>query len=318
MLRNPHPYLAKISPEHPIVITEVWKGTPAERSGLQVGDKMMAIDGKSTDGLMRRNVLAMLGSEEGTPLHLRIERLNNAGTPEIREIATTPESMKVAAARYESLGDGVGYVQLKNFVAQDVDNQMFMALGASSNDKALIIDLRDDNGGSVLKMEQIAQQILEKGSVYRLEQRDGDGMRTEIRRLADHVVMQDTISGAQSEHLEYNRMAERIVSEDKPIVVLIDAYTLSCAELLAGILKHNKRATLVGMPTTGKREGQQPVALPYGRAADLTDFEFFPAEQPVPKGGIEPDVRVPRGADPRVDNQLIEAKRVALELAARK
>jgi carboxyl-terminal processing protease len=313
-LRNPQPYEARIAQDHPLQIRSIEKDSPAEKAGLLVGDQISAIDGVSTAGLKRREALAKMEGQRDAVVHLQISRPLADGTFATKEVEAKETLVVEPTASYRNIGDGVGYIKLRNFMADDAADQMFKALGQTVNDKAIVIDLRNNNGGRTGLMQEIAEQILPRGQILRTEERNDDAMRTESVSIDDKGKVH-TIRSDAADELVYPRRAEPIVPDDKPIVILVDEYSASAAEMLAGALRANNRAVLVGVPTTGKSEGQLLVDLPYNRGASLTYYEFYPGGQSVPHSGLEPDVLVPRGDDATVDNQLEAAKHEALYLA---
>jgi len=317
--RSPQPYEAYISKDHPLEVRSVTPGGPADQAGLKVGDRIEAINGVPTEGKKRRDALAETEGTDGASVHISVARPQDNGTFERKEFDTREKLVVEDTAQYSSLGDGVGYIKLRNFIADDAGDKMFWALGQTRDDKAIIIDLRNNGGGKLTNLDQIAQLIMEKGSLYREEVRSGDSLKTETRTLtSSDLIFTSTLSDhpETAEKLISPRRAERIVPEDKPIVVLVDEYSASASEILAGALQANKRAILVGVPTTGKSEGQQLVPLPFDRGAAITDFEFYPGDRPVPHSGLKPDITAARGNDARVDDQLAAAKKAALALTA--
>jgi len=316
-LRTPQPYEARISSDHPLEVRSVIPGSPADQEGLQVGDRIVAVNGVATDGQKRRDALAQIAGSDGASVHISIARPQNNGKFEQKEFDAREKVISEDAAEYSSLGDGIGYIKLRNFIADDAGSKMFWALGKSSKDKALVIDLRNNGGGKLSNLEQIAELIMDKGTLYREDVRSGDALKSETHKLENGEVVFTSRSSDDPEHpliIHSPRQAERIVPEDKPIVVLVDEYSASASEILAGTLQANKRAIIVGVPTTGKSEGQQLTELPFERGAAITDFEFYPGNQPVPHTGLKPDITAARGDDARVDDQLAQAKKAALDL----
>ncbi len=240
-LRTPQPYEAQISQDHPLVVRAVTPDSPAARAGILVGDQILAIDGLTTAGLKRRDALAEIQGKRDVQVHLQISRPLPDGTFAPQEIDATETLIKVPAAAYKNIDDGVGYIKLRNFMDDNAESEMLAALNQAVHDRAMVIDLRNNNGGRVGTMEHIAEQILEKGELLRTESRDGDGLKIEVRYIDNEGAVQVVTMGANPHSHRYPRWAEAIVPKNEPIVILVDEYSSSAAEILAGALHANER-----------------------------------------------------------------------------
>ncbi len=311
--RKSIPHSAIIDKDHPLIIRSVETGGAADRAKIEAGDKIKSINGMDVIGMTRNQAMSQASDRNGAAVELIVSRRMKDGSEGEIELTVRQEETKQDTATYQDLGDGVGYVKLKNFMADEATNQMFFSLGKTSKDEAIILDLRNNGGGKLFAMEQIAQMILGTGEVYYTERRTDAGMEVERKLLKEHTQVVQTIADGTTTESEYQRSAERIVPQDKPIVVLVDEYSASASEILAGALQANNRAIVVGMPTTGKSEGQEITTLPFNRAVALTNFEFFPGGKSIPVDGLKPDIVVARGQG-KEDLQLKKAKELALIL----
>ncbi len=273
-------------------ISGVMPGTPAERASLQIDDIISEVDGTTTQGLELSDVVGMIKGPEGTTVHLTLLRGSDR---KVVEIDVERSAVEVPTVNSKLLGEkeNIGYIQITEF--DDITPDQFtenMAELRESNIEGLIIDLRSNPGGSLSAVCDIARQLLPKGViVYTL---DRDGNREEYRCDGKHQI-------------------------DIPVVVLVNQYSASASEILAGALKDYEIATLVGTTTFGKGIVQRIFDLNDGTAIKLTVSSYY-----TPNGinihgiGIEPDVEIEYDAEAyaedKTDNQLDKAVEVMNDL----
>lgn len=207
-------------------VTRVFPNSPAERGAVRPGDRIVEIDGEPTRGLKLEEVSSRLLGRPGTEVEVTFVR---AGVDEPIRGRFTRAIIHIPAVPFAILlDDGVGYIPLQRFnenageeVAQAV--RSLRRQGAS----AFIIDLRGNSGGSLDAAVDISDLFLQRGQTivtvrYRNQPTD-----------------------------EY-RARGRTVVGDEPIVVLVDGYSASASEIVAGALQDHDRALIVGQPTFGK------------------------------------------------------------------
>lgn len=273
-------------------ISGVIPGTPAEKAELQIDDIIYEVDGNSTDGLALDEVVAMIKGPEGTSVHITI--LRGAKRQEIG-IDVPRSAVEVPTVNTKLLGDNedIGYIQITEF--DEVTPDQFaegMAELRADNIKGVVIDLRSNPGGSLQAVCEIARQILPKGLiVYTV---DRDGKRENYSCDGEHQI-------------------------DIPVVVLVNQYSASASEILAGAIKDYELGKLVGMTTFGKGIVQRIFDLKDGTAVKLTVSNYFtPNGNNIHGIGIAPDVEVEFDADAyaedKTDNQLLKAVEVMNEL----
>lgn len=232
------------------VISEPYKGSPSDQAGLKAGDVILSIDDKDIKGMNNSEVSQMLRGEAGTTFKLKIRR---PGEKRPRSIAITRETISIPHVPYYGIvTDSIGYLYLTGFTEGDAQ-QVRSALmemkekGASS----LILDLRDNGGGSLEESIDIANLFLPKGTKV--------------------VYTRGKTKASNREY--YTRMEP--VDTVMPVVVLVDGGTASSAEILSGSLQDMDRAVVVGCRTYGKGIVQSIHTLPYGGNLKITTSRYY-------------------------------------------
>lgn len=271
-------------------ISGVMPGSPAERAELCVDDIIYEINKESTQGLTLEEVVGLIKGEAGTTVHLTLVR---SGSTSNVEVDVERAQIEVPTVSSEVFDNNVGYLKITEFdevtYSQFVEN---MAELRAQNIEGLIIDLRSNPGGNLSTVCDIARQLLPKGVIVYTEDREGN--------------REDYTCDGQNEI-------------DIPVVVLVNQYSASASEILAGAIKDYNLGKLVGKTTYGKGIVQRIFDLRDGTAVKLTVSSYF-----TPNGinihgvGIEPDVEVEYDgeayAKDKTDTQLDKAKEVMQEL----
>lgn len=243
-------------------------GSPAARGGVKSGDKIVAIDGKPTRGVSADKLVKMMRGEPGTKVHVDIVR---AGAADVIGLDLVRQIVEVASVEDKRLDRDVAYVRLKQFQSGSHD-ELLDAIGRSrAGSKAplrgLILDLRNDPGGLVDEAEGIADEFLDGGVIYTTRHRGK--VVDEVRASGGGAVV------------------------DLPVVVLMNEYSASSSELVAGALRDNGRATVIGARSFGKGSVQTIFDLPDGAGLRLTTMRYYtPSGRTIQAEGIQPDVWV--------------------------
>lgn len=237
------------------------KGSPAEAAGLKSGDKIVSVDGvEYTVDEMDEAVKHMKG-DKGTTVTLGIM---SEGDGRVRDVKITRDEIHMESVITGSIGD-IAYIGLTQFEENTVD-EFTEAMKAAAGKKGLILDLRGNPGGILEAAVGISDQLLPEA---------------------------DIVSAKDNRDKEVFHYTSDEESWNKPIVVLVNGGSASASEIVAGALKDNKAATLVGEKTYGKGVVQTLVPLPGGGGIKLTTSEYFtPSGVSIQDKGIEPDVKV--------------------------
>ena len=269
------------------VISGVIKNSPAEAAKLQEGDIIYKVDDEDMSGLDLETVVSKIRGEEGTSVHLTLIR--GSDTVEKDIVRARVDSPTVDSKMLE---DGIGYLQITEF--DDITVGQFDENLQSLKDqgmKAMILDLRGNPGGNVSTVTEIAERLLPKGMIFYMEEKNGK--RTEY-----------TCQGADW---------------DLPLVVLVNQYSASASEILAGAIQDAGIGKLVGKTTFGKGIVQTILSLGDGSAVKLTIANYYTRNgRDIHKKGIEPDVDVDLDSDAYIedgtDTQLNKGLEVIKEL----
>lgn len=232
-----------------VIIFEPYPDMPAAEVGLQVGDLMLEIDGKSLKGQNTSEVSEQLRGEPGTTFVLKVQR---PGEKKTREFKITRRNIKKSALPYYGMYGNAGYIHLTEFIencSKDV-RKAFINL-KEQGAKTLILDLRDNHGGLLTEAVDIVNLFVPKGLTI---------VETRGKLLA-----------ASSKYVTNNEPLDL----DVPIVVLVNKETASAAEIVAGALQDLDRAVIVGNSTYGKGLVQSPRDLPYNGSIKLTTAKYY-------------------------------------------
>lgn len=299
----------EISQDNYLQIDEPMEGSPAEKAGLKPGDIIRKVDGKDLAGMQMNDAIKLIKGAAGTSVKLSIERKDGDKT-ETLDLTVGRARVTVPTVKFKDLGNGVSYVYLRDFMSKNAVQEMHDALKKAGQGKALILDLRGNPGGSLPAVLTMVGMIMEDGPVLITKSRNGDRIVESEISLNKNFVQRMEPSDSDPTQIEVS-MGPRpklLIPADMPIIVLVDEGSASASEILSGVLQHNRRAIVIGMPTVGKGVGQTVVQLPFGRSLHVTSFEFIPGRTPNDWIGVIPNVKVERGNDPKVDGQLEKAK----------
>ena len=224
--------------------------TPAERAGVQTGDQIIEVDGKSTEGWKNDEAVKALRGAAGSKITITVRR---SGIPDPIKYPLTRAQIHIRSVPAGTMFDGgVGYISL-NPVSETSAEELRQEIAAMKGKgmKSLIMDLRGNPGGLLDQGVKVADLFLDT--------------RQEI------VSTRGRARGSTKEFFDEARQ----VWPDLPIVVLVNDGTASAAEIIAGALQDHDRAVVVGAPTFGKGLVQTLFPLGEGVALKLTTARWF-------------------------------------------
>lgn len=247
-------------------------GTPGFRAGLRGGDLILRVDGQATDNMSLEEAVSMMRGPEGETVVLTVQRGDDVwDVSVVREIIEVPSVERwqvITPQQAPQLSGSVGYIQLSNFNEKTMA-QMNEALEGllDAGVQGLVLDLRNNGGGLLTTALQLADRFIERGPLA-------------------HVV------GANNQRRTYVAEPEGTFPS-MPMVVLVNEYSASASEILAGALRDHDLAVLVGTTTFGKGSVQTVVPLRGGAGLALTTAHYETAGGHFIHGtGITPDVVV--------------------------
>ena len=249
-----------------MTVLSVLPETPASKAGLKSGDQVVEIGDESTVNMSLNDAVGKLRGDPGTQVTALIQR---RGWPEPRVFTMTRAEIHIQSVTSEVLGDGIGYARLRHF-QEDTEADLSRRLDElrrKGSLKGLVLDLRQNPGGLLEQSVAVGNVFIRKGTIVVTE---GEGKRMRQAYTADGEA----------------RFA------DVPVVVLVDGGSASAAEIVAGALKNDGRALLVGDTTFGK--GTVQVIYEVGDGAlKLTVAQYLtPGDISIQGVGVTPDVEM--------------------------
>jgi carboxyl-terminal processing protease len=265
-----------------LVITDTFEGAPARKAGMRAGDVITHVNGKSIAGKPINSATDTIKGPPGTFVNLTVKRDGKKlrfhverakiDIPAVEGKIVRHDGKKFALVSLSSFSSGV-HGQLR----QEIDKQL------KAGAKGIVLDLRGNPGGLLREGVMVSSIFINDGTIV-------------------------TTKGRSEPKRVYKAEGDSIAS-DIPVVVLVDRGTASSSEITTGALKDRGRATVVGTRTFGKGVFQEVESLKNGGALDLTVGRYYlPNNEPLPKGGITPQVRA-------VDNPKTPKKDEALPIA---
>ncbi|MDE7125772.1 MAG: PDZ domain-containing protein, partial [Muribaculaceae bacterium] len=222
-------------------------GGPSERVGLLPGDRIISADDSLLVGRDRTAVMGFLRGDKGTKVNLKVRR----GKEDIM-FRVTRDDIPIYSVDAAYMADPkTGYIRISRF-ADDTASEVLEALGKLDKKGMvnLILDLQDNTGGYLGSAYELAELFLRKG---------------------DPVV---STRGSRVRDMNYNTQRDGLFTEGR-IVVLVNQYSASASEILAGALQDNDRGIIVGRRTYGKGLVQRPFPMPDGSMIRLTTARYY-------------------------------------------
>ncbi|MCC5794849.1 MAG: S41 family peptidase [Chromatiales bacterium] len=271
------------------VITPI-EGTPADRAGIRPGDTIVSIDSAPIEDGSINDAIRRLRGRAGTPVTVGIIR---EGEPRALEFQLTRSHVRVQSVRAQLLEGSYGYLRISQF-SEGTGRELRRALRDLVRQnggplEGLVLDLRNNPGGVLEAGVEVADAFLDQGTIVSASGRARDAnFRHEARPG-------DVLDGAR-------------------MVVMVNAGSASAAEIVAGALRDNNRATIVGGTTFGKGSVQTVMPLAQGRAIKLTTSRYFtPHGDSIHGAGITPDITL---IDSSREDQLANTLRHVTEAGA--
>lgn len=257
--------LVQISDKGGLLVARVYENSPAADAGLQAGDLIVAVEDTPITGENAQSMnqaVQLIQGEDGTTVRMTIQR----GNEELKIEAVRAE-VNVSYVQYEILNGNIGYINISQFTGDDVEGfkeakSAFEATGV----EGVIIDLRNNPGGLLDHVVEIADMVLPEGLIVYTEDREG--------RRIEH-----------SSDAEY---------WDVPMVVMVNGMSASASELFSAAVQDYDRATIVGTTTYGKGIVQTMITFAEdGAGMQYTVSSYYsPLGRSIHKIGVEPDVVV--------------------------
>ncbi len=267
-----------------IVVVAPLPDTPAERAGIQSGDRIIEVDGKSTEHFTQDDAVRALRGREGTQVAIRVVR---AGATELLSFTITRARIHSRSVRtVMMLNDRVGYIELNPFSQSSADElQTAIDSLKGAGMRSLVLDLRNNTGGLLDEGIAVSDLFLNPGQ---------------------EVVSTRGRAPRSTQSFDDNAPQRY---PDLPLVVLVNGYSASATEIVAGALQDHDRALLIGTPTYGKGLVQTVFRLGDSIAVKLTTARWYTPSgrsiQRPSKVGFEPDLPDDSVAAPDTTHQPV-------------
>ncbi len=273
-------YISKGLTDEFCTISGTIEGTPAQEAGLRAGDLIYEVDGVLAQGMETTELVALIKGEEGTTVTLTLIR---EGESDYLYIPVERRRIESPTVEWEMLENGIAYIGITEF--DDVTTDQFteaMAECKAKGMEALVLDLRSNPGGNLTTVCEVARMLIPDGLIVYTEDKQGNRQ-------------------------DYTAQGER--KTDVPMVVLVNGYSASASEILAGAIQDYGVGTIMGTTTFGKGIVQRIISLSDGSAVKLTVSKYYtPKGNDIHEKGIVPDVEVEYDSDAYynegIDNQL--------------
>lgn len=277
--------LVQASKEGLIKVVQVFDDSPAKEAGMKAGDYITKVEGKEFTADQMEEAVALMKGDEDTTVNITIKRISD-DKPEGEDIDlkvdrrdvrvdTVDESIK------EVDGKKIGYIHIKSF--DDVTKEDFEKSYKKLKDggiEGLVLDLRNNPGGSLDVCLDIADKFLDEGTIVTTKDKKGNVVTEESDAEMDDI----------------------------PMTVLVNENSASASEILSGALKDRKRAKVIGEKTFGKGIVQKLFPLNDGSGAKITISEYHtPSGAKINKIGVSPDIEATN------DNPDLEIKEENLD-----
>lgn len=248
-----------------LTVVEPIENSPASEAGIQTGDQIIAIDGQPASLLSLEQASELIRGESGTQVNLQLSR-DGKGLFSLDLTRAQIELPRVTYELRETNQTRVGYIQVKEFSSHAAEQMREAILVLKKQDtEAYVIDLRNNPGGLLYASIEMARMWLQEGAIVSTVDRDGGDREFEANQTA---------------------------LTDKPLAVLVNGNSASASEILAGALKDNNRAVLVGSQTYGKGTVQSVSSLSDGSGVVVTVARYYPPSgADINQTGIAPDVK---------------------------
>lgn len=273
-----------------IVINHIMDNSPAQTADIKPGDVIISINGEKTNGLEIKNVINNIEASGNKEIDITIKRGNILINKKLKRKAIPIKTME-----YKITKDNIGIITLENIMGGKAVSDFKNIIIETNNTKGIIIDLRNNYGGVLANAIQMANYMMDQGKIVSIQSR----INTKYQIYSD---------------------GEKIF-KNKPIVILINKNTASAAEILAGTLKDNLNAILIGERSYGKNSIQQVIPMQNTTGLILTtDKYILPNGADIYRRGLTPDITIKQDTifTQKNDKQLREAKKLIRELVKNK
>ncbi|MBI5517515.1 MAG: PDZ domain-containing protein [Deltaproteobacteria bacterium] len=258
-----------------LTIMNPMAGTPAEQAGLRRYDRIVKIGEESTTNMSLTEAVNRLRGRENTPVSIWVTRAGAGGWVQPRRFDLVRAVINVRSVEHRLLSNNIGWVRIKSF-SETTGRELTRAVAEMRRQgmRGLVMDLRNNPGGLLEQAVEVADLFLSSGVIV-------------------------VTAGNRSEGREEREARAEDTEPDYPMAVLVDGASASASEIVAGALKNNNRAIIIGQTSFGKGSVQTVRSLPDGGALKITIAQYLtPGDVSIQGTGITPDIELdPMTAD---------------------
>lgn len=269
-----------------IVINHILDNSPAQNANILPGDTIVYVNGEKTDKLEMKSIIHSIETSDKEEVELTLKRNNVLITKKLKR-----KSIPIKTMDYKITKDNIAIITLANIMGEQAVADFKDILLKTNDTKGIIIDLRNNYGGILANAIQMANFMLDINKIVSIQSR----INTKYQIYSD---------------------GEKIF-RNKPIIILINKNTASAAEILAGTLKNNLDAILVGERSFGKNSIQHVIPMPNDTGLILTtDKYILPNGEDIYGKGLLPDIVIKQDTLTTLknDKQLKHAEKLLIEL----
>ncbi len=241
--------------------------TPAAKAGIETGDLIIRMDGKTVTGLSLNEATERMRGRPGSMITLTILRESE---PDPFDVELTRAVVRLSSVKRTRLSDSIGYIRVTQFQITTAENfrKEVKQLRDSEGFEGLILDLRNNPGGLLTSAVSISDSLIDEGLIVSTKGREGSNDQEYMATPSDLL-------------------------EGKPVVVLINGGSASASEIVAGALQDHDRALILGTDSFGKGSVQTVLTIDEQEAIKLTTARYYtPSGNSIQAAGITPDVEV--------------------------
>jgi carboxyl-terminal processing protease len=271
--------------------------TPAAKAGLLSGDLITRLDDKPVRGMTLDQAVRRMRGEPGTKITLTIFRKSEDRT---FPITITRAEIKVQSVKAKFIEPGIAYVRITSFQERtipDLAKKLNELAGENPQLKGLVLDLRNNGGGLLQGAVGVSAAFLPTDTLIVSTK----GQTEEAKQVFKSTFDNYRLSENNDALAQLSPVFKKV-----PLVVLVNAFSASASEIVAGALQDHKRATIIGKTTFGKGSVQTVRPLSADSALKLTTAYYYtPTGKSIQAFGIKPDIAVDQNAEGDPDDVLI-------------
>ncbi|MCD7740144.1 MAG: S41 family peptidase, partial [Candidatus Gastranaerophilales bacterium] len=250
-----------------IFVRDILNGSPAQLANITPGDTVISINGISTKNIDTDELAEIIQNSKMDEIEITCMKNGIIKTEKLKK-----QDIYLPTMNYKITKDNIGIITLSNIMGEKAVNDFKYILDKTNDTRAIIIDLRNNYGGILANAIQMANYMLDEDKILSIKSR------------------------INSEYQIYS--ANERIFKRKPIFILINHNTASAAEILAGTLKDNLNAILIGEKSYGKNSIQHVYPMTNGSGLILTtDKYIFPSGLDIYQKGLTPDIEIKEEAD---------------------